>query len=57
MLPVFFNSMCVKHGHIHQHDTRQRGQRDIIRNSATMLIMTDKYGTAYQSYYVKRQIA
>ena len=39
MLPVFFNSMNVKHGHSHQHDTRQR---DEIRNSATRLIMTEK---------------
>ena len=39
MLPVFFNSMYVKQGHIHQHDTRQR---DEIRNSATRLIMTEK---------------
>ena len=39
MLPVFYNSMYVKQGHIHQHDTRQR---DEIRNSATRLIMTEK---------------
>ena len=39
MLPVFFNSMYVKHGHIHQHDTRQR---DEIHNSVTRLIMTEK---------------
>ena len=39
MLPVFFNSMYVKQGHIHQHDTRQRGE---IRNSATRLTMTEK---------------
>ena len=39
MLPAFFNSMYVKHGHIHQHDTRQRYE---IRNSATRLIMTEK---------------
>ena len=40
MLPVFFNSMYVKHGHIHQqHDIRQR---DEIRNSDAILIMTEK---------------
>ena len=39
MLPVFFHSMYVKQGHIHQYDTRQR---DEIRNSATRLIMTEK---------------
>ena len=39
MLPVFFHSMYVKQGHIHQHDTRQK---DEIRNSATRLIMTEK---------------
>ena len=39
MLPVFFNNMYIKHGHIHQHDTRQR---DEISNSATRLIMTEK---------------
>ena len=55
MLPVFFNSMYVKQGHIHQYDTRQR---DEIRNSATRLIMTENVSvTTYQSYYVKRQTA
>ena len=55
MLPFFYNSMCVKHGHIHQHDTRQR---DEISNSATRLIMTENVSViTYQGYYVKRQIA
>ena len=55
MLPVFFNSMYVKQGHINQHDTRQR---DEIRYSASRLIMTENVSvTTYLSYYVKRQIA
>ena len=44
MLPVFSNSMYVKQGHTHQHDTRQK---DELRNSATRLIMTEKYVRHY----------